>query len=654
MDTEQYGQGSISKYGNRIIFRDQSDDNSLINNAVMRYSYDYSIYTASASPVISNSTFFNTNRCGLYLVGTSTPTVESCIFDDLQFPIITSLLTYPGVHNGNILSGTTAKGILIIDNETLTENFTLPVRSFAGIDNIPYIFDRFIVGTSAVLTISPGVVCKFRQNGHINVRNGLIADGGSTPDSAIVFTADRDDFYGGDTYNDGEANVATDYWWQGIYFPEESIDASCFLDNCVIKNASYYYTNGAHIYNSGGLTLNNSSPTIQNCLFEHNFRAIIVRNTSLPFISNCDFVETNPTYGYGIWNETGVVTVVAENCWWNDLSGPYHATLNPDGLGERVSDGVDFTPWITQTAQPILGDVSLNGEVMPYDASLVLQHTVGNITLDAKQSVVADVSDNGTISSFDASLILQYSIGLITNFEQTAKKSGPITGDVSISAPSTYQAETTSRFEIPLSISTSASVKSIDMKFASNKDHLKFIGLNNEKMPSDILLAHGYEEGSGILKIAITSAHDLNLNLDELGLIFEIKTTQIADSELELLSLTANETLLDEVKFTTLVNSRDIASGIPSASALSSLIIYGVDEILIADLNLLTKQSNLTVSVYDIRGRLTNKMSIENPDIGTHKFSFSADANGKGITGNIYIVTIRGDDFVVTRRLVLR
>ena len=95
-------------------------------------------------------------------------------------------------------------------------------------------------------------------------------------------------------------------------------------------------------------------------------------------------MEVDPTYGYAVWNETGVVTLVAENCWWNDPSGPYHATLNPGGLGERVSDNVDFTPWITQTAKPIMGDISLNGEVMPYDASLVLQYMVGNITLDSK------------------------------------------------------------------------------------------------------------------------------------------------------------------------------------------------------------------------------------------------------------------------------
>ena len=31
--------------------------------------------------------------------------------------------------------------------------------------------------------------------------------------------------------------------------------------------------------------------------------------------------------------------------WWGDASGPYHAVLNPGGLGDGVSDGVSFAPW---------------------------------------------------------------------------------------------------------------------------------------------------------------------------------------------------------------------------------------------------------------------------------------------------------------------
>jgi len=35
--------------------------------------------------------------------------------------------------------------------------------------------------------------------------------------------------------------------------------------------------------------------------------------------------------------------------WWGDTSGPYHATLNSGGLGDPVSDNVDFDPWTGKT-----------------------------------------------------------------------------------------------------------------------------------------------------------------------------------------------------------------------------------------------------------------------------------------------------------------
>lgn len=38
--------------------------------------------------------------------------------------------------------------------------------------------------------------------------------------------------------------------------------------------------------------------------------------------------------------------VVAENCWWGEVSGPMHPS-NGDGKGDRVSDDIDFDPWST-------------------------------------------------------------------------------------------------------------------------------------------------------------------------------------------------------------------------------------------------------------------------------------------------------------------
>jgi hypothetical protein len=41
-------------------------------------------------------------------------------------------------------------------------------------------------------------------------------------------------------------------------------------------------------------------------------------------------------------------TINAENNWWELASGPCHATLNPTGAGDAVSDYVDFCPWLLE------------------------------------------------------------------------------------------------------------------------------------------------------------------------------------------------------------------------------------------------------------------------------------------------------------------
>ncbi len=45
-------------------------------------------------------------------------------------------------------------------------------------------------------------------------------------------------------------------------------------------------------------------------------------------------------------NTYGGTNVPLTNNWWGDESGPLHSTLNPLGLGDAVSNGINFTPWL--------------------------------------------------------------------------------------------------------------------------------------------------------------------------------------------------------------------------------------------------------------------------------------------------------------------
>ncbi len=54
--------------------------------------------------------------------------------------------------------------------------------------------------------------------------------------------------------------------------------------------------------------------------------------------------------------ESTAPLVDAKNNNWGDPTGPYNATTNPGGLGDAVSDDVDFTPWLTTCASGPTGN----------------------------------------------------------------------------------------------------------------------------------------------------------------------------------------------------------------------------------------------------------------------------------------------------------
>jgi len=654
-DLQQNGASGLNNNGSYFVFYDESNDLSTIDHAIFRYSPSVPIQLTNASPKIVNTTFENLPFSGVQLSGSSAPSINSCTFNNISFPFTTSLITYPAETTNNVISGTTGRAIRVTD-ETLTQDVILTKHDFAGKTNIPYVFNNYTVGTGAKLTIKPGIVCKFMQNGYLHIQNGLIAKGGSTTDSTIVFTADRDDFYGGDTYADGDSNQPTNNWWKGIYFYNESIDENCSLENCILKDASdYYYSPGYAPYDpyrTGAVTVDNASPTLKNSLFESNYYGIIARNTSLPKISNCDFVGTDPTNGYGVFNQTSTNTVTATGCWWNSNTGPRHSS-NPGGLGERVSDYVVFTPWATQLAKPVLGDVSMNGEVKPYDASLVLQYAASNITLSPKQLTVADVSGNGVISSYDASLILQYSVGLISRFDQLGLKSTSISDLATISFPDLISEPIKKTFEIPLTVSTAEGIKAMDMKFSINSAHIKFLRVNKEKLPAGLNIEAGFNAEKGEVVLSMASAYDLNLISQILILEFEFVDTAITESQFNLTTAMVNDDYLTDIPVPATISSKSEVTGMNSQSQRSEPSIYTDQTGIHTRFDLLKTNEKLSFQVVDLLGRTVYKKAIQKASSGHQYFDLNY-ADFENHPQGIYILNLSTDEFSYSKKLFIK
>jgi hypothetical protein len=111
---------------------------------------------------------------------------------------------------------------------------------------------------------------------------------------------------------------------------------SVISGNTIVKNTS-------SLSKVGGIGMENSSPMIEGCYIADNTGdGIYCEVNSEPVIHYCDIINND---GYALRN-TSTVTINAENNWWGDATGPYHPDSNPGGLGDTVSDYVDFDPWL--------------------------------------------------------------------------------------------------------------------------------------------------------------------------------------------------------------------------------------------------------------------------------------------------------------------
>lgn len=123
----------------------------------------------------------------------------------------------------------------------------------------------------------------------------------------------------------------------------------------------------------------------------------LLKDSSVPTESNIAYID-----------QTGGVTTIEFTLFPYQLeSGNYNVYLSGTNFAyTRVASFKVTNSW--EEAPYTLGDVSLNGTIDTYDASLVLQYMVGALSLSPTQLSAADYSENGHVDTYDASLILQH------------------------------------------------------------------------------------------------------------------------------------------------------------------------------------------------------------------------------------------------------
>jgi len=171
------------------------------------------------------------------------------------------------------------------------------------------------VGNSAALTVTTGAEVRFGP-ARLTAYGRLLAVG--TADAPVTF---------------GPADEETTWYGVQIGGGEGNSDAS-HLSYAVIRGAT------------AGLSLQSSAPTLDHLGLIENETGLSVNYSGSMVITASNFVNNQI---YGIHNHQPSQQVIsATGSFWGTPNGPYHETLNPDGDGDEVSDGVSFDPWLAK------------------------------------------------------------------------------------------------------------------------------------------------------------------------------------------------------------------------------------------------------------------------------------------------------------------
>ena len=222
-------------------------------------------------------------------------------------PVLTGL---QATGNGQDAVGLWASASTDMTGDYVWENPGIPYQAVSHV----------ILEKGATLTVEPGVEVRFDQSTSFLVYGNLLALG--TASQPITFT--------GTTKQPG--------WWDGLRIVGTS-------DERNVGNELAYVTLEYGGRNYANLRVLYAQVRVDHSIIRHSDDDGIYADLGSTVGVRASQIVDNADYG--VWNHYSNPPLRAEYNWWGDASGPWEASTNPSGAGDKVNPYVFYSPFLT-------------------------------------------------------------------------------------------------------------------------------------------------------------------------------------------------------------------------------------------------------------------------------------------------------------------
>jgi len=314
-------------------------DNTIIGND----RYGINVYGTQDTLIIDGNTISQSGSHAVYLSSTVSTDINNNAFENNGgYPVYyTGTPTIDDQFTGNTSSGNLMEGFAIQGFNGYSHNILYYQ------EDLPFIFLNNMISYSTVDTfqVESMATIKFFPDVKLEFRGPVITHGG-------LMTSIKDDAWGGDTNNDGDATVAAPGDWKGL----ELYNTRGEFHGFIIR-----YAGGG---STPALNFNQSNGFIYTMIDSSAYDGLRLYNSSNVEVDNSDF-SGNARYGINI---NSIDTIQITNCTigGNGSHGIYNLNTAPALDNNTFTDNVGYPVYFTNGSiinKPFTGNTS-SGNLM--------------------------------------------------------------------------------------------------------------------------------------------------------------------------------------------------------------------------------------------------------------------------------------------------